>query len=75
MEQFREGWYQFFFKGLIEFSGWRVYLQFRVGLPLPSSTALSLLLLLFIQFFFSLFFPGLGLVCPGGYANLAQGCL
>jgi hypothetical protein len=25
--------------------------------------------------FFSLFFPGWGLVCPGGYADLGQGCL
>jgi hypothetical protein len=25
--------------------------------------------------FFFLFFPGRGLVCPGGYADLAQGCL
>jgi hypothetical protein len=24
---------------------------------------------------FSLFFPGWGSVCPGGYADLAQGCL
>jgi hypothetical protein len=54
------------------------------GFPLPSSLALrvpcplcyvSFLLLLFIiQFFFS-FFPGWELVCPGGYADLAQGCL
>jgi hypothetical protein len=54
------------------------------GLPLPSSTALRvpcplcymsfLLLLLIIQFFFS-FFPGWWSVCPGGYADLAQGCL
>jgi hypothetical protein len=33
-----------------------------------------LLLLLSIQVFFS-FFPGWGLVCPGAYADLAQGCL
>jgi hypothetical protein len=32
------------------------------------------LLLLFIQFFFS-FFPVWGSVCPGGYGDLAQGCL
>jgi hypothetical protein len=25
--------------------------------------------------FFFLFFPGWGSVCPGGYADLAQGCL
>jgi hypothetical protein len=33
-----------------------------------------LFLLLIIQFFFS-FFPGWVSVCPGGYADLAQGCL
>jgi hypothetical protein len=53
------------------------------GFPLPSSSALrvpcplcymSFLLLLLIIHFFS-FFPGWGSVCPGGYANLAQGCL
>jgi hypothetical protein len=53
------------------------------GLPLPPLSALRvpcplcymsfLLLLLIIQFFF--FFPGWGSVCPGGYADLAQGCL
>jgi hypothetical protein len=53
------------------------------GFPLTPSSALrvschlcyvSFLLLLFItQFFF--FFPCWGLVCPGGYADLAQGCL
>jgi hypothetical protein len=41
---------------------------------LPSLLQVFLLLLLFIQVFFS-FFPGCGLVCPGGYADLAQGCL
>jgi hypothetical protein len=54
------------------------------GFPLPDSLVLRaprppcymsfLLLLLIIQFFFS-FFPVWGLVCPGGYADLAQGCL
>jgi hypothetical protein len=33
---------------------------------------LLLLLLLIIQFFF---FPWVGIGCPGGYADLAQGCL
>jgi hypothetical protein len=28
-----------------------------------------------IQFVFFSVFPGWGLVCPGGYADLAQGCL
>jgi hypothetical protein len=54
------------------------------GFPLLPSSALRapcplcyvsfLLLLVIIQFFFS-FFPGWWLVCPGGYADLAQGCL
>jgi hypothetical protein len=54
------------------------------GFPLPPSLALRvpcllcymyfLLLLVFIQFSFP-FFPGWGSVCPGGYADLAQGCL
>jgi hypothetical protein len=45
----------------------------RVPSPL-CYVSFFLLLLLIIQFFFS-FFPGWGLVCPGGYADLAQGCL
>jgi hypothetical protein len=59
-------------------------LQFHEGLPLHHSSVLRvphplyyltfLLLLLITQFFFS-FFPGWGSVCPGGYADLAQGCL
>jgi hypothetical protein len=53
------------------------------GFPLPPSSVLRaprplcyvsfLLLLLIIQFFF--FFPWVGFSCPGGYADLAQGCL
>jgi hypothetical protein len=53
--------------------------------PLPCSSVLRaprplcymsfLLLLLIIQFFLSLFSLGGGSVCPGGYADLAQGCL
>jgi hypothetical protein len=35
----------------------------------------SFLLLLFIIQFFFFFFPEWGLVCPGGYADLAQGFL
>jgi hypothetical protein len=52
------------------------------GISLPSTSALSaphplcyvslLFLLLITQF---LFFPQVGLVCPRGYAALAQGCL
>jgi hypothetical protein len=30
---------------------------------------------LLFSLFFSSFFPGWGSVCPGGYADLAQGCL
>jgi hypothetical protein len=36
---------------------------------------MSFLLLLFIIQFFVSFFPGWGSVCPGSYADLAQGCL
>jgi hypothetical protein len=65
------------------FSSWLVYLKFREGLPLPplwhsgcpALFATCLLLLLFIHFGFFSFFPGWGSVCPGGYADLAQGCL
>jgi hypothetical protein len=61
-----------------------VYLQFCEGLPLPPSVlrvpsplcCMSFFWLLFItQFVFFLFFPGWRSVCPGGYADLAQGCL
>jgi hypothetical protein len=41
--------------------------------PCPLCYMSFLLLLLIIHFFF--FFPCWGLVCPGGYADLAQGCL
>jgi hypothetical protein len=63
-------------------AGRRVCLQFHGRLPLPHSLVLRvlhplcyvsfLLLLLIIPFFFS---PGWESVCPGGYADLAQGCL
>jgi hypothetical protein len=66
------------------FSGQFVHLQFCEGLPLPHSSELRApcplcyvsfcCYCLIIQFFFS-FFPGWGSVCPGGYADLAQGCL
>jgi hypothetical protein len=57
-----------------------VYLWFHDGFPLPSSSALrapcplATCLCCSCLFIFS-FFPGWGSVCPGGYANLAQGCL
>jgi hypothetical protein len=65
------------------FSSRLVYSQFHEGLPHPFSaqgTPPSLLPAFFCSFvyysvwFFSLF-PGWGLVCPGDYADLAQGCL
>jgi hypothetical protein len=61
--------------------GWFIYSSVRI--PLPTSSVLRaprplcyvslLFLLLITQFLF--FSPGWGLVCPGGYADLAQGCL
>jgi hypothetical protein len=66
------------------FSVQLVYLQFCEGFPSPlfsaQGTLPSLLCVFFVViayysgFFFS-FFPGWGLVCLGGYADLAQGCL
>jgi hypothetical protein len=62
------------------FSGRLVYLQFSGRLPLPLSSALRVSTLLALCLFcccllFSFsFFPGWGSVCPGGYADLAQGC-
>jgi hypothetical protein len=41
--------------------------------PCPLCYISFLLLLLIIQFFS--FFPGWGSICPGGYADLTQGCL
>jgi hypothetical protein len=64
------------------FSSRLVYLQFCEGLSLPPSLVLSVphplcylsfLLLLLIHFFS--FFLGWESVCPGDYADLAQGCL
>jgi hypothetical protein len=59
-----------------------VYLQFCEGFPSPTFLrsgrptlfATGLLCCYFLLFSFS-FFPGWGLVCPGHYADLAQGCL
>jgi hypothetical protein len=60
------------------FSIWLVYLQFHEGLPLPPS-ALSMLCVFVVVVVYSvyfLFFPWVGSsVCPGGYTDLAQGCL
>jgi hypothetical protein len=61
-----------------------VYLQFHEGFPSPRFSAQGalpsllpgfLLLLFIIQLVFFCFFPGWGSVCPGGYVDLAQGCL
>jgi hypothetical protein len=61
-------------------AGLFIYSSGRIPLP-PSLVLRELhhlcyvsfsLLLFIIQFFF---FPGWGSVCPGGYADLAQGCL
>jgi hypothetical protein len=60
---------------------WLVYLQFQEGFPSPSlwssgrptlfATCLYCSYCLLLSFSF---LPGWGLVCPGGYADLAQGC-
>jgi hypothetical protein len=63
------------------FSGWLVYLRFHEGFPLsPSSVHRAPCCLYYMCFFYWLlfsisFFPGWGLVCPGGYADLAHSCL
>jgi hypothetical protein len=66
------------------FSGQLVYLQFRERLSLPHSLELRVPRPLCYASFccccclfslFSLFSLGGGSVCPGGYADLAQGCL
>jgi hypothetical protein len=41
---------------------------------LPSLLCVFFVVIAYYSGFFS-FFPGWGLVCPGGYADLAQGCL
>jgi hypothetical protein len=65
------------------FSGQLVYLQFFEGFPLsalrcsghPALFAMCLFCCCYSVCFFFSFFPGWGSVCPGGYADLAQGCL
>jgi hypothetical protein len=58
-----------------------VYLQFCEGFPSPLFSAQgappSLLCVFFVIAYYSvsLFFPGWGSFCLGGYADLAQGCL
>jgi hypothetical protein len=54
-------------------AGLFIYNSVRVSPPHLLFYVSFLLLLLIIQFFS--FFPGWGSVCPGGYADLSQGCL
>jgi hypothetical protein len=61
---------------------WLIYLQFCEGFPSPPlrRSACSTLFAMSLSCSYclllvSLFFPGWGSVCPGGYADLAQGCL
>jgi hypothetical protein len=48
---------------------------FGIQVTLPSLLHVFLLLLFIIPFVFFSFFPVWGSVCPGGYADPAQGCL
>jgi hypothetical protein len=63
------------------FPSWLVYLQFCEGFSLPTlqrsgrPTLFATYLFCYCLLFSFSFFPGWGLVCPGGYADLAQGCL
>jgi hypothetical protein len=61
-----------------------VYLQFREGFSSPSPlfgtqgappSLVRFFIVLIAYYSVSVFFPGWGLICPGGYADLAQGCL
>jgi hypothetical protein len=61
---------------------WLVYLQFCEGFSSPAFSAqgtppslLYVFIVVIAYYSVSLFFPGWGSVCPGGYADLAQGCL
>jgi hypothetical protein len=62
------------------FSRWLVVRDFPSlllccsGCPALFATCLFCCYCLLFSFFF-LFFPGWGSVCPGGYADLVQGCL
>jgi hypothetical protein len=67
---------------LLPYPAWLVYLQFCEGFPSPPLRCSGLLpsllrvfIVLIAYYSVSLFFPGWGSVCPGGYADLAQGCL
>jgi hypothetical protein len=59
-----------------------VYLQLHEGFSSPlfgtqgaPPSLLHVFIVLIAYYSVSLFFPGWGLVCPGGYADLVQGCL
>jgi hypothetical protein len=60
---------------------WLVYLQFCEGFPSPPlrcsgcPTLFATCLYCSIAYYSVSFFPRWGLVCSGGYADLAQGCL
>jgi hypothetical protein len=68
------------------FFGRLVYLQFGEGFPLSHSLELRashplcyvsfvVAVVVYLVWFFLFFSSGWGSVCPGGYADLAQGCL
>jgi hypothetical protein len=58
------------------FSSWLVVRDFPSPLFSAQGTLPSLLCVFFVVIaYYSVFFPVWGLVCPGGYADLAQGCL
>jgi hypothetical protein len=56
------------------FSSQLVYLQFCYGFPSPPSLV-HVFFVVIAYYSVSLFLPGWGSACPGGYADLAQGCL
>jgi hypothetical protein len=68
---------------LLPSPAWLVYLQFCEGFPLPPlqhsgrPTLFAACLFVVVAYYsvFSLFSLGGGSVCPGDYADLAQGCL
>jgi hypothetical protein len=67
---------------LLPSPSWLVYLQFWEGFPSPPfgvqgapPSLLHVFIVLIAYYSVSLFSPGWGSVCPGGYADLVQGCL
>jgi hypothetical protein len=63
---------------LSSLAGLFIYCSMR-DFPSPPSLLRALHLLCYVSFLLLLFsfsfFPGWGLICPGGYADLAQGCV